>query len=124
MRNENCDSATRPGKLAMSVTYEIRFEVIPEKVDMFLDLLTDVLDAMRHEPMFHDAMLHSDPESDHHFMLYETWESHDDVVAVQLNRPYRQEWHRALPGLLAADRDITVWSRLRADRKSELPASS
>ena len=33
-------------------------------------------------------------------MLYETWESHEDVMAVQLQRPYRSAWHDALPALL------------------------
>jgi autoinducer 2-degrading protein len=62
----------------MSVTYVIKFDVKPDRVDEFLELLTGVLDAMRAESMFHDAMLHRDPESPHCFMLYETWESHDD----------------------------------------------
>ena len=48
-------------------------------------------------------------------MLYETWEDHEDVLQVQLQRPYRKAWHDALPGLLAAERDIAIWQPLRAD---------
>jgi quinol monooxygenase YgiN len=101
----------------MPITYLIKFEVVPEKRELFLSLLTGVLDAMRREPMFHEAILHRDPESADRFMLYETWESHDDVLAVQLQRPYRQAWHEALPDLLRQPRDISIWQPLRADRR-------
>ena len=68
--------------------------------------------------MFHEAILHRDPESEDRFMLYETWESHEDVLAVQLRRPYRQAWHEAPPELLGSPRDISIWQPLRADRSS------
>ena len=100
----------------MSVTYLIKFDVLPGQRENFLDLLSGVLDAMRSEPMFHEAILHRDPESADRFMLYETWESHEDVMAVQLQRPYRSAWHDALPTLLRQPRDVTVWQPLRADR--------
>jgi quinol monooxygenase YgiN len=106
----------------MPVTYLIKFDVRPEKRELFLALLTGVLDAMRHEPMFHEAILHRDPDSQDRFMLYETWESHEDVLAVQLRRPYRQAWHDALPDLLRQPRDISIWQPLRADRSSPSPA--
>ncbi len=100
----------------MPVTFVIRFTVVPTERERFLGLLNDVLDAMRDEPMFHEAILHADPENENRFMLYETWEDLDDVVNVQLARPYRQAWHAALPEILAEERDITVWRPLRADR--------
>lgn len=100
----------------MSVTYVIKFDVIPQQRARFLSLLDSVLDAMRSEPMFHEAVLHSDPESDCRFMLYETWEDHDDVLSVQLQRPYRQTWHEALSELLERDRDIAIWKPVRSDR--------
>jgi autoinducer 2-degrading protein len=101
----------------MPVTYLIKFQVVPEQSGRFLELLTGVLDAMRAEPMFHEAILHRDPQSAHCFMLYETWESHEDVLAVQLHRPYRRAWHDALRALLQQERDIAIWEPLRADRK-------
>ena len=100
----------------MAVTYLITFHVIPDQRTRFLVLLEGVLDAMRSEPMFHEAILHRDPTSEYRFMLYETWEDHDDVLNVQLHRPYRQAWHAALPVLLEKDRDIAIWQPLRADR--------
>jgi quinol monooxygenase YgiN len=99
----------------MPVTYLIKFDVVPEQRDRFLALLNGVLDAMRSEPMFHQAMLHQDPESANRFMLCETWESHEDVLEVQLSRPYREAWHQALPELLSQPRDVSIWEPLRAD---------
>jgi quinol monooxygenase YgiN len=100
------------------VTYLIKFDVRREQRDRFLSLLNEVLDAMRDEPMFHDAILHSDPASENRFMLYETWESHDDVLEVQIKRPYRARWHAALPELLMGERDISMWEPMRADRST------
>lgn len=101
----------------MPVTYVIRFAVVPEQRQRFLDLLNGVLDAMRHEPMFHEAALHQDPDDENRFLLHETWEDHDDVLRVQLRRPYREAWHRALGEVLAAPRDVSIWRPLRADRR-------
>ena len=102
----------------MPITYVIKFEVVPEERERFLTLLAGVLDAMRDEATFHEAVLHQDPDSQYRFMLYETWESHEDVVTVQLDRPYRQQWHEALPELLSAPREVAVWMPLRADRNT------
>jgi quinol monooxygenase YgiN len=99
----------------MAVTYTIQFDVNPNQRDRFLTLLTGVLDAMRDEPMFHNAMLQQDAENENRFLLLETWESHDDVLNNQLNRPYRQAYHDALPELLNGPREITIWTPFRAD---------
>lgn len=103
----------------MPVTYVIRFDIRPGERDRFLTLLNGVLDAMRHEPMFHDAMLHADPDNEHHMMLYETWEDHVDVLEIQLKRPYREAWHAALPELLAKPRDISIWHPIRSDHSAQ-----
>jgi (4S)-4-hydroxy-5-phosphonooxypentane-2,3-dione isomerase len=103
----------------MPVTYVIVFDVKPQERGRFLSLLTEVLDAMRHEPMFHTAVLNRDPDSETRFLLYETWESHEDVLEVQLKRPYRETWHAALPELLSAPRAISIWEPLRADHNPQ-----
>ncbi|CDZ40517.1 antibiotic biosynthesis monooxygenase [Neorhizobium galegae] len=102
----------------MPVTYVIRFDILPAQRERFMTLLNGVLDAMRHEPMFHNAVLHADPENENRMMLYETWEDHQDVLDVQLQRPYREAWHAALADLLAAPRDISVWHPIRSDRSA------
>lgn len=99
----------------MSVTYLIGFTVRPEQRGRFLKLLNGVLDAMRHEDMFVSATLHGDPSDANRFLLHETWADHQDVLDVQLKRPYRQDWHAALEELLAKPRDISMWQPLRSD---------
>lgn len=103
----------------MAVTYVIHLDVKSDKRERFLHLLNDLLDAMRFEPMFHQAVLHQDPASSDRFMIYETWEDHEDVLEVQLKRPYRQEFHGAIEELLRSPRDISIWTPLRSDRNRE-----
>lgn len=99
----------------MPVTYVIEFHVKPGQIERFRSVLDGVLDHMREEQMFIAAALAVDPEDNTHFLLHETWVDHDDVVTVQLERPYRRAWHEALPELLAAERRISIWSPLRSD---------
>lgn len=105
----------------MSVTYLIEFDVKPEERDRFLLLLNSVLDAMRHEPTFISATLNRDPQDENRFMLHESWQDHDEVVAVQVARPYRQEWHAALPEILAGERRISMWQMMRNDPSRDRP---
>lgn len=51
------------------------------------------------------------------YRLYETWESHEDLLNVQIRRPYWDAWHEALPRLLKCDRDIEIWELLRSDHR-------
>ncbi len=99
----------------MSVTYLIEFTVKPTERERFLHLLDGVLDAMREEATFRNATLHADPADPNRFLLHETWADHQDVVDVQLARPYRQKWHQALPDLLEQPREVSVWTPLRRD---------
>jgi quinol monooxygenase YgiN len=99
----------------MPITYVIKFKVVPARRDEFLERLRRLLDTMKHESMYHAAVLHRDPGSENSFLLYETWESHEDVLKVQLLRPYRAEWHAMLPELLEAEREIGIWEPIKAD---------
>ena len=101
----------------MPVTYIIKFKVARGKRAEFLGLLLPVLDAMKQEPMYHEATLHRDPGAENVFLLTETWESHADVLNVQLHRPYREAWHAALPELLEGEREIGIWEPIRSDRR-------
>ncbi len=93
----------------MSIAYLVGFRLREGKRERFLDLLTAVMDAMRHEATYRAATLHADPDDPTHFLLHEIWADHDDVVNVQLHRPYRRAWHAALPELLREERRIEVW---------------
>ena len=99
----------------MAVTYLIEFRIKPERRADFLALLNGVLDAMRGEAGFVSSTLHADPQDADHYLLHETWRDHDEVVEVELRRPYRDAWHAALPDVLAAPRAVSVWTPLRRD---------
>lgn len=99
----------------MSVIYTIEFRVAPGQRDRFLELLSGVLDAMRHESTFETATLSVDPDDDHRFFLHEGWADHQEVLDVQLARPYRSAWHDALETVLAEPRRIGMWTSVRSD---------
>jgi quinol monooxygenase YgiN len=122
MRSARAEQFRR--RLQLSVTYLIRFAVRPDQRERFLSLLNGVLDAMRHESMFVSATLHSDPVDACRFLLHETWGDHQDVVDVQIKRPYRDDWHAALDKILAEPRDISVWEPLRSDIRPDERALS
>jgi putative acetyltransferase len=103
----------------MAVTYLIHFAVKAAERERFLTLLNAVLDAMRAEPMFLDATLHANPQDANHFLLHESWQDHQNVLEEQLARPYRDEWHAALPDLLERPRDVSMWTPLRTDRRAK-----
>lgn len=99
------------GPLAVTVSLRVR----PECEAEFLGLLGPVLDAMRHEPSFINAVLHRHPEDPSHFLLYETWADRQDLVEVQMRRPYRAAYEARLPALLREPREARVWRPLRGD---------
>ncbi|GHD02987.1 putative quinol monooxygenase [Novosphingobium pokkalii] len=96
-------------------TYVITFHVKPDRVDRFRSLLDPVLDAMRHETTFVRAALHVDPDRPTVFQLHETWADREDVLNVQLSRPYRAAWHASLKDILDTPRQIGIWTVVRAD---------
>lgn len=107
MHSRRYDNAT--------VAFAITLKLKPGSAPAFLDLLTPVLDALRHEPSFVDAVLHRDPEDPDRFLLVETWADLDDVVQVQMHRGYRQAYWDGLPALLAEDRQVETWKPVRGD---------
>lgn len=89
----------------MSETYVITFQVRPDQRERFRALLDPVLDAMRHEATFEGASLHVDPDDENRFQLHETWKDRQDVLEVQLTRPYR------LNGTLPLTRSLSGHAR-------------
>lgn len=102
----------------MSETYVITFHVRPAQRTRFLALLNSVLDNMRDESTFLHAALHVDPEDENRFELHETWSDRQDVLDVQLKRPYREAWHAALDELLDRPRGIEIWNVMRSDARA------
>ncbi len=97
------------------VTYVIFFTIRSGKEEAFLQLLHPVLNAMRHERSFCNAVLHRDPAASNRYMLYESWADANDVMDVQVHRSYRQAFWSALPDLLENAREVQVWSPMRGD---------
>jgi quinol monooxygenase YgiN len=93
----------------------VSLHVKPGREQEWLDLVKPVLDAMRHEPTFINAVLHRDPDDPTRFMLYETWADRDDLVNVQMKRGYRAAYEARLPDLLREPRKAAIWQPLRAD---------
>ena len=100
-------------------TYVITFCVKACMVERFHSLLHPVLDSMREEKTFVHAALHADPERDNIFHLHETWTDRDDVMNVQLHRPYRADWDAALDDLLERPREIRILKLIRMDMAGE-----
>jgi len=107
----NATVNTETGPIAGTVILTIK----PGREDEFLTLLHPVLDAMRYEATFINAFLHHHPDEPNRFMLYETWADLEDLMEVQMHRPYRQAFWDSLPGLLAIPRQIIVWTPMRSD---------
>lgn len=99
----------------MRVTYVITFVVKSGLEEAFLGLLNPVLDAMRHEHSFLNAVLRRDNEEPNRFMLYESWSDADDVAQVQMHRAYHQPFWARLPELLAEPRQVQSWVPMRSD---------
>jgi quinol monooxygenase YgiN len=97
------------------VVVTVSIHVKPGHEEEFLRLVTPVLDAMRHEATFINAVLHQDPEGPTRFMLYETWADRDDLSRVQVHREYRKAYLARLPESLREPRQIQVWQPLRGD---------
>ncbi len=93
----------------------VSLNVKPGREAEFLNLLTPVLDAMRHEPTFINGALHQDPEDPSRFMIYETWADPEELVQVQLKRDYRKAYEARLPELLREPRHVQLWRPMRGD---------
>ena len=106
----------------MGVTYTVQITLKPGRAAEFLQLLGPVLDEMRHEATFVNAVVHRDPANPDRFLLYETWTDARDVQQVQMGRAYRQAYWEGLPELLAAPREVATWEPVRADFRAEAGA--
>jgi quinol monooxygenase YgiN len=104
------------GRSAMSqFVVIVRNRVKPGHEQEYVDLVTPVLDAMRHEKTFINTMLHQDPADPCQFMLYETWTDREDFLRVQMGRAYRKAYESRLPEILERPREMHYWSPIRCD---------
>lgn len=113
--DENLKSAVIERGQSDHVTFVVTLSLKPGCEEEFLDLLMPVLDAMRHETTFINAVLHQDAQDPTRFMIYETWTDLDDVIHVQMHRGYRKAYWERLPTLLRDPRQVQTWKPTRRD---------
>lgn len=99
------------GSWVLAVTFWIR----PEHSDEFLEIVSRVIDAMRHEPNFVSTTLSRNPDVPGRFFLFETWKSRARFIDEDMAKAYRQPYEARLAEIQLADREISEWRQVRAD---------
>lgn len=93
----------------------IVIEIIPGYEEEFLQLVSDVIDQMRHEPNFVSTVLCRDTKNSSRFFLFEIWIDREDFYSIQLHRDYRNAYSAAIDRISRTPRQIVEWRQLRAD---------
>jgi len=79
----------------------------PERFAETKERLLHVVHQMSAEPDFVNTWVHQRQGEPNTLVLYETWNcSKEDFITRHLSKPYRQEYERLLPELLASERRI------------------
>ncbi|MEZ5998712.1 MAG: antibiotic biosynthesis monooxygenase [Hyphomonas sp.] len=99
------------GLWALCVTFSIK----PDHAGEFVEIVSAVIDEMRHEPNFVSTTLCRDPELPGRFFLFETWKSRAWFIAEDMTRTYRQPYEARLAEIQLADRQVQEWRQVRAD---------
>jgi quinol monooxygenase YgiN len=71
----------------------------------YLSLINAVIDEMRHETSFVNAVVHQSTEDPTVFLLHETWLGRDEFFTVQMKRSYRESYEARLPQIMRAPRN-------------------
>lgn len=93
----------------------ITIDILPGFEAEFIRIVGQVIDEMRHEETFINTMLCQDERNQCRFFLYETWESREEFVEVQLMRPYRNEYIQRMKEIQSSERTFSEWRELRSD---------
>jgi quinol monooxygenase YgiN len=87
----------------------------PDFEDEYLSLINGVVDQMRHEASFVNAVVHRSADDPTLFVLHETWLDREEFFAVQMKRPYRQTYEARLPEIMRAPREVKILEPLRRE---------
>lgn len=93
----------------------VTFTIKPEFADEFVNIVSEVLDKMRHEENFVTTTLSRDPAKPGRFFLFETWKSRARFIAEDLARAYRRPYEARLAEIQLEDRRFEEWEQVRAD---------
>lgn len=89
------------------VAFIVYLPAKPERFAETRERLLDVVHQMSTEPDFVNTWVHQLQDEPNTLVLYETWNcSKQDFIARHLSKPYRQEYEKLLPDLLASERRI------------------
>jgi quinol monooxygenase YgiN len=89
------------------VGFFVHFQIKPGKAGEFRGLLDPLLDRMSKEARFINYFLLQDEHDTCRFVIYETWlGTAEDFLKVEMPRAYRQEYEKAVPGVLEKPREI------------------
>src|SRR5260370_16603417 len=73
----------------------------------YLSLINAVIDEMRHETSFVNAVVHRSTEAPTVFLLHETWLGRDEFFTVHMKLSYPHSYPARLPQIMRAPREIT-----------------
>ena len=85
----------------------------PGRAKEFLNLLDDVIAAMRNEETFVNVVVLQNSDDPDTIVLCETWLDRDNFSSVQRKRAYRDTYEARLPELLREPRQLTFYNAVR-----------
>lgn len=87
----------------------VTIKVLPEKLEQFKALATEVGDAMSKEKEFDHAWVHTLVDDPHTFFVYEAWSCSLEYFMTELrNKPYRHRFEAELDSMTTEPREIVI----------------
>ena len=87
----------------------VTIKLKPDKVDQFIDLATEVGDAMSKEKEFKHAWVHTLADDPTTIVVYEAWSCTYDYFMKELrNKPYRSRFEAELGDMSFGERKIEI----------------
>lgn len=99
-----------------------RFDVKEGCEAEWIQLVQEVIEAMKHEKTFISTSMCAHRTEPGKFMLYEVWEDRDEFYTTQVKREYRHSLMERLPALLRSPVVFEEWTEIRADYTSAIRA--
>ncbi|WP_242157229.1 putative quinol monooxygenase [Aestuariivivens sediminis] len=88
----------------------LNFKAQPEKGDLAVSELTQLLEEVRKEPHFGSITLHVDPNDSTNILLYEAWDDISYYNTEHMNTPHLKAFMVNSKNFLTGPPDITYWS--------------
>ena len=87
----------------------VTIKLKPGKVEQFIELASEVGDAMSNEKEFKHAWVHTLADDPDTIVVYEAWSCTYDYFMSELrNKPYRSRFEAELGGLSLGERKIEI----------------